>query len=773
MRIMDGARDIHVLHVVPTLGVGGLELAMSRVIRSLRGRGSRHSVICLKGRCASELAEALGEDVPIYYMNARPHDLSLPLRLLKVLRQARPTVIHARNWSAWPDIAVARLLLRGRPPLVFSFHGLQTSGTMPVRRRLACSALARVTTRIFSVCDRTRELLAAQVGLSPARVEVIPNGVDTNVFSPRLATEARSPGRLVIGSVGSLTPVKNHAMLLRSCADLLARGIDLEVRIAGEGPLRQELEHLALSLRLGERFKLMGNVRYVPAFLQELDMFVLPSASEAHPNALLEAMSCGLACVACDVGGVSEVVLGAVQAGCDGNGGWTAGAGVVVRPADQASLSNAMAMLAGDGGLRQQLGLRAREVICRDYSMERMLDAYERLYRHPDPHDRQRRVVSHSGAPAPVGMDKPLVFMLGPRPPLVGGMVSVIDNLCGSSLRDRFDVYAFQTGKTTPVGRPLLAGLGAQWALFWRLDHELSRQRPRVVHIHTCSGSTFWRDSLHMLIARLYGAEGMWHIHGGGFGRFIHSLGPVGRRLMSRALRLAKAVIVLNEEMLEHRALAPKALWQVVVNGVNVCAGPDGAGGRGQRGKATTFIFMGNLNPGKGAWDLIEAAGQAVARKCDLLVRIAGPSTSPAQKEQLERLVGDCGCADHVELLGVLGGSEKANALAQADVLVLPSHCEAMPMAILEGMAAGLPIIATSVGAIPQIVREGVEGFLVPAHDIASLSGRMSQMADDAGLRRRMGEAARKRVAGQYSVEAMVQPIERMYMQILNSGAPG
>jgi glycosyltransferase involved in cell wall biosynthesis len=124
-----------------------------------------------------------------------------------------------------------------------------------------------------------------------------------------------------------------------------------------------------------------------------------------------------------------------------------------------------------------------------------------------------------------------------------------------------------------------------------------------------------------------------------------------------------------------------------------------------------------------------------------------------------------------VEFLGVIGGQEKANALAQADVLALPSYCEAMPMAILEGMAAGLPVIATTVGAIGQVVRDGVEGFLVPPGDIEALAGKMVQMARDADLRRRMGEAARKRVAAKYSLEAMARPIEQMYMQIIDSGA--
>ena len=129
----------HVLHVVPGLGPGGMELAMGRVIGRLTGNGMRHSVACLKGD--AEIAARLPAETDIHCLHSRPNEPQLPARLGRLVRRVRPTVIHARNWGAWPDMAVGRLLAWPIVPMIFSFHGFGKAGYMPLRRRLASITL--------------------------------------------------------------------------------------------------------------------------------------------------------------------------------------------------------------------------------------------------------------------------------------------------------------------------------------------------------------------------------------------------------------------------------------------------------------------------------------------------------------------------------------------------------------------------------------------------------------------------------------------------------
>ncbi len=337
---------------------------MAKVISGLTGPGIRHSIACLKGE--SVIADRLPPGTRVECLHARPNEPQLPVRLARLVRELRPTLIHARNWGAWPDVTVARLLVRPIVPLVLSFHGLGKAGYMPLRRRFASHVLARAATRLFTVSGASRRMLVEHWGWPKGRVQVIPNGVDTDRFCP--ARTDPPSDRLVVGSVGNLRPVKNHALLVRACAEAVGRGVDLELRIAGEGDEREPLLGLARSLGFADRLTLVGRIEDVPAFLNRLDLFVLSSDSEQHPNALNEAMACGLPCIGTRVGCVDELLD---EGRC----------GRIVPPGDEAAMAQAIGELAADHGARDDLGEKARHRVCEVYSLQRMLAAYERLYR--------------------------------------------------------------------------------------------------------------------------------------------------------------------------------------------------------------------------------------------------------------------------------------------------------------------------------------------------------------------------------------------------------
>ena len=357
-------RDLHVLHVLPATGLGGMELVLSRLIPELTERGITHSVVCIKGQ--ESMPEMFPSAVSIHCMDARPHELFLPWRLRKILKIERPDVIHARNWGSWPDPMLARLMVSPRLPFVFSFHGLTTTERMPRRRRIACRILARMTTEVLVVSEPSGRMLARDIGLPAERISMIPNGVDTGQFCPAPPRPARK--QVVLGTAGGLKPVKNHALLIRVLADLTAAGQDCELRIAGDGPERENLERLIARLGLTGRANLIGQCSDMPAFLADLDVFVLPSDSESHPNALLEAMACGLPCVATSVGGVPDVLDdGAV--------------GVLVSPGQASEISAAIADLVRQPERRQALGAAARDRVCDLYDLDRMVEAYAKMYR--------------------------------------------------------------------------------------------------------------------------------------------------------------------------------------------------------------------------------------------------------------------------------------------------------------------------------------------------------------------------------------------------------
>jgi glycosyltransferase involved in cell wall biosynthesis len=341
-----------------------MELAMARVISGLTNDRMRHSIVCLKGE--AEIADMLPPETNIFCMHAKPNELKLPLRLASLVRKVRPDVIHSRNWGAWPDMCLGRILACRWPPVpfIYSFHGLGKAGYMPWRRRAASKIMVHVTSHLFTVSRQSRDLMVSQWGWPAKRTEVIPNGVDTSKFFPNPHPRK---DRLVIGSVGNLRAVKNHALILKACAKLAQQGNDLEIRIAGEGEEREPLLQLAQRLDLVGRLSLPGKISDVAGFLNDLDIFVLSSDSEQHPNALNEAMACGVASISTRVGCVEDLL---------DNGR----CGKIIEPGDVEGLAMAIRDLSTSESLRESFSEAGLLQVRVAYSLEVMLKKYKDFY---------------------------------------------------------------------------------------------------------------------------------------------------------------------------------------------------------------------------------------------------------------------------------------------------------------------------------------------------------------------------------------------------------
>lgn len=335
---------------------------MARVISGLTSNRMRHSIACLKGE--PEIVDRLPEATEIHCFHARPNEPQLPFRLARLVHKLKPDVIHARNWGAWPDMALGHLFAWPLVPMIFSFHGLGEAGYMPWRRRLASMILVHAMTHLFTVSRQSRDMLVKHWGWPTARTEVIPNGVDTRRFFPCTGPRGH---RLVIGSVGNLRTVKNHALILRACARLVADAVDLEIRIAGEGDQREPLMRFAQSLELTDCLHLPGRIEDVASFLNGLDIFVLSSDSEQHPNALNEAMACGVVSIATRVGCVEDLLDGGR-------------CGRIIEPGDVDGLAMALRELASDETHRRDISEAGLKHVRTHYSFDVMIGRYRELY---------------------------------------------------------------------------------------------------------------------------------------------------------------------------------------------------------------------------------------------------------------------------------------------------------------------------------------------------------------------------------------------------------
>lgn len=365
---------MRVCHVVHSLKVGGAEVLVANLTRSLRGSDVEVVVACLDE--IGVLGEQLrAEGTAIRCAGRRPGvDLGLFGRMRGILRDLRADVVHTHQYTPWfyGGTAAATLGL----PLVFTEHG-RHQPDRPKRRRLLFNRWLRPRTHAVTAVSRSiRDALIANEGMSPDEVEVVYNGVDHTrlAHDPQVRRTKRAElglddTTLAVGTAGRLVEVKNQDLLLRGLAGWRDAGAPpFRAFLAGSGPLDERLRTRAADLGLEDTVVFLGEREDVPELLSAWDAFALTSFSEGTSVTLLEAMSSSLPVVATRVGGNPELIE-------DGT------SGLLVPSDDDTALAAAFGRLAGDAGLRNTLGTAARAEVERRFSFCGMQDRFCELYR--------------------------------------------------------------------------------------------------------------------------------------------------------------------------------------------------------------------------------------------------------------------------------------------------------------------------------------------------------------------------------------------------------
>jgi glycosyltransferase involved in cell wall biosynthesis len=135
-------------------------------------------------------------------------------------------------------------------------------------------------------------------------------------------------------------------------------------------------------------------------------------------------------------------------------------------------------------------------------------------------------------------------------------------------------------------------------------------------------------------------------------------------------------------------------------------------------------------------------------------------------REGVRRRAAELGIAERVELPGWIDAQARGAELARASVFCLPSHAEGLPMALLEAMAARKTVVASSVGGVPEALRDGDNGMLVPPRDSAALAAALARVLGDAALRARLGKRARATIEQDYSTEVMCGKLSAIYREL-------
>jgi glycosyltransferase involved in cell wall biosynthesis len=286
-----------------------------------------------------------------------------------VIYRRRVDAVHVNSYVPGNYVRLAGALMQV-PVVMDHWHGFTRFSR---KRRLICRALGRFTDLSLAVSRGVKDYLVVELGLDPAKIRVVPNGVDLAALDaarpgPEVRRELGLPeGVPVIGLVGRLDHWgKGHKELFAAVASLREH-YPVCALIVGGGRRLEEVKTLAASLGLADTVHFLGQRRDIPDLLNATDIFVLPSYSEGVSLALLEAMAAGLPVIATAVGGLPEVVE-------DGE------TGLLIPPKDAAALAGALARLLADPALARRLGAKARTHVREHYSLDRLGREINEIY---------------------------------------------------------------------------------------------------------------------------------------------------------------------------------------------------------------------------------------------------------------------------------------------------------------------------------------------------------------------------------------------------------
>jgi glycosyltransferase involved in cell wall biosynthesis len=688
------------------------------------------------------------------------HDVEAAIEIRRLVERLQPDLVQVNSSKAG---FVARIALRGMPlRIVYAVHGWAFSPRRGIGRFMfaqAERATAPLADAIVCVSGWDRLSAEREKIARPDLLHVIHNGI---AAPERPLQRGPWPERPVLVCIARLAPPKDLRLLLDALAE---PGLEAwRLRIVGDGPDREAIDQRRLALGLQDRVDLLGERRDIAEQLADADAFVLPSDSEGLPISILEAMGSALPVVASSVGGIPEEVV-------DGT------TGLLVPRGDRRQLSLALRRLHEDGDAARRMGIAGHARVREQFSLETMVEGYDSIFsalmrREAAARPRVRTWPgARLGAPpanARVqlepqrGLPRLLIIVTLAE---VGGAQTFVSQLV-EGLRDRYDIDVASHGEGPVV--EACARFGARFHHVQHLMRELNvrndpaaiveiralvnRLRPDLVQVNSSKAGVIARIALANLAPVVFTA------HGWAFAR----PGPTALAFaaLERAVApLAAAVVCVSEkdrELALARGIARPEKLHVIHNGVSA---PERPIVRGAWPKNPVLACIARLAPQKDLGLLIDALAAPGLEAWRLNVFGDGPD-----RREVEQRIARHRMQGRVRLFG-----DRPDVFAQlvtCDALALPSNWEGLPFSILEAMGAALPVVASRVGGVPELVVDGETGFLVPRGDVRGFAHALRRLQADGGMARSMGIAGHERVQRHFTIASMIERYDDLFRSV-------
>lgn len=336
-----------------------------------------------------------------------------------------------------------------------------------------------------------------------------------------------------------------------------------------------------------------------------------------------------------------------------------------------------------------------------------------------------------------------------------GGMVSVVKNYLGYNNWGQYQIHYVPTH--TEKNKIVVAVYFA--FAYLRIVFLCCTKRISIAHLHTAERGSFFRKSILVRTLRKFGIKTILHHHAAEFEEFYAGLSQKKKDYVNRTLELADINIVLSKRLIGMISdKAPNARVEVLYNAVPTYETIP------RKLDARNVLFLGRLGKRKGTYDLLDAI-KMIDNAIPKPVRfyLCGDGDIDGVKRRVEQL----GLEERIAYIGWIGLEEKKRIYNDISINVLPSYNEGLPMSILETMAYGIPSLTTAIASIPEVVFNGVNGFLVEPGDVEAIAKKLKTLICDIELCHKLGDNAYALITNEFGLNSHMEKLMALYSSLL------
>lgn len=363
------------------------------------------------------------------------------------------------------------------------------------------------------------------------------------------------------------------------------------------------------------------------------------------------------------------------------------------------------------------------------------------------------------------------ILIIGPTPPPIHGVSIATETILNSSLQYRIQIIHLNTSdrrELSNIGKIDIKNISIAFIQFFKLLWLFIAKNPEIVYIPISQTSLgYLRDSLFLIPSKLFNKKIIIHLHGSYLRLLYNQCHFLIKKLIKWTLKDISRAIVLGENLKPiFKSLVPEDRIVVIPNGLDEKPFIKYCSDLKKGNKNIQILYLSNLVKFKGFFDLINAIPEVIRKHQNVTFIFAGPFRHDKEKEEAFTFISENKINSFVKFEGIVTGKEKIDLLMTSDIFVLPSYNEGQPFAILEAMAAGLPIISTNVGAIPETVIDGENGFIISVNNPQEIAEKIVILIENEKLRKKMAEKSKERFLQYYTKNKFIENLGKVFESI-------